>query len=107
MWANEWHTNTSEYTTKIGDFSFDYCMCITGDLVIPDSVTSIGKFCFAENKITSLKLSDSLTIIPRSAFRSCLNLSNVPELPSNLKTIEDDAFYECVQISGILVFPKP
>ena len=72
----------------IGYGSFAFCYGIYGQLIIPDSVTSIGEFCFSETNISSITFSEQLTTIPVAAFQLCTNLTTVPIFPPNLQSIE-------------------
>lgn len=63
------------------------------ELSIPDSVTTLG-FCAAcsIDTLTTLRLSQSLTSIPDSAFMYNVNLTYV-EIPSSVISIGEAAFY--------------
>ncbi|MDR1135965.1 MAG: leucine-rich repeat protein, partial [Clostridiales Family XIII bacterium] len=65
---------------KIGDSAFNSAD-IRGSLEFPDSLESIGEAAFRRTMITSISLN------------------------SGLKTIEDDAFVECVGLTGALEIP--
>ena len=88
--------------------AFSYCQNLTGDLVIPSNVTSIGGYAFYNTKITSLDLSQttSLTTIGRSAFQSCSNLTGDLVIPSSVTSIESRAFAYCSNLTGDLVIPS-
>lgn len=69
---------------------------------IPKNETKIRDYCFAAydekyecyKSLTSVLMPDSVTSIGKDAFRSCANLVSAP-LPSSLTTIGDGAFYNC------------
>ena len=86
-------TNATNLTT-IGDHAFHNCPNLTGDLVIPSSVTNIGDYVFQNSKITSLDLSNatSLTSIGIAAFNSCTKLTGELYIPKNLNNISSGAF---------------
>ena len=69
--------------TSIGTWAFDTCTKLTGDLTIPDSVTNIGNVAFYEC----------------SGFNGELNIGN------GVKIIGDWAFTYCSNLKGNLVFP--
>ena len=63
-----------------------------GDVVVPDTVTSILGSAFKMNKtITSIVIPESVTSIGKDAFNGCTALTSV-SLPQTLKTIEQSAF---------------
>ena len=84
----------------IDDYAFD-ASAISGNVTIPDNVTSIGylAFYYAEN-ITSLTIGKSCTTIGEKAFRLCKNLSAVT-LGESVKTINDGAFVGCSKLTTV------
>ena len=117
--------------TKIPDQAFFKCKNLTGDLVIPNSVTEIGYHAFwnctglngtltLSSKLGkigqyafygctgftgSLKLPSSLTDIGIAAFRDCKYFTSL-ELSNALSVIPGSAFKGCVGLSGSLVIPN-
>ena len=94
-------SNATSLTT-FGTGAFDNCWNLSGDLVIPSSVTSIEGYAFYTTKITSLDLSQatSLTTIGNNAFKNCLNLSGDITIPSNVTSIGNEAF-EATKITSL------
>ena len=116
--------------TKIPEYAFYNKNSLTGDLVIPNSVTEIGRSAFngctgfngtltlssklgkigeyAFNRCTgftgSLILPNSLTTIGELAFQECEGFTELT-LPNALSVIPDQAFYGCKSLSGNLVIP--
>lgn len=75
------------------------------DLVIPESVTSIGDYAFAGcRSFRSVKIPDSVTRIGVYAFYKCNNLSSIT-LPDGLTSIQDAVFFGCTRLSSITI-PK-
>lgn len=77
----------------IGNDAFYNAKGITGDLIIPDTVTTIGNNAFREctGLNGELKLSDSLVSIGQYAFNNC-KFSGLLKLPSKLESIGNSAF---------------
>lgn len=80
----------------------------SGDLVIPNSVGSIGygafSGCYKFNG--TLTLPKGLKVIESCAFNSCTKLKGNLTLPDNLTSIGESAFYICRMLTGNLVIPK-
>jgi hypothetical protein len=79
------------------------CATLTG-IIIPKSVTSIGKeaFYYCIN-LTNVTISDSVTSIGEEAFYQCTSLANV-NIPNNVTDIDKKAFYKCTSLSAINIF---
>ena len=114
--------------TRIHDLSFSACQTLT-EVEIPDSVISLGKYVFANSKITTatfpankeiiaipegmfqntkikeIDIPPQVTIIEKYAFAYCTDLSSVNML-NNLISIADSAFYQ-TKIGGSLVLNGP
>ena len=116
--------------TKIPTYAFYNKNSLTGDLVIPNSVTEIGRSAFngctgfngtltLSNKLEtigsyafygcsgftgSLILPNSLTTIGELAFQECEGFTELT-LPNALSVIPNQAFYGCKSLSGNLVIP--
>ena len=65
---------------------------LTGELIIPDGITSIGERAFADNKLTSVTIPNSVTSIGRSAFASNQLTSVTITIGNIVTTIGSEAF---------------
>ena len=76
---------------------------ITGELVIPEGVTSIGKSAFCGcSKLTSITIPDSVTIIGEEAFAYCTGLTSIT-IPNSVTSIEAWAFSGCKGLTSIII----
>ena len=90
----------------IGNNAFDGCNynrspdTVNYELIIPDSVTTIGNCTFKDccffNK---LKIGTGIETIPQYAFSGCAKLEELEfKETTNIKTIEDNAFNSCAAL---------
>ncbi len=76
---------------------------ITGELVIPDGVASIGNAAFCnQSQLTSVTIPDSVESIGSNAFYDCSNLTSVT-IGSGVKSIGSSAFSGCSNLTSITV----
>ncbi|MBS5064738.1 MAG: leucine-rich repeat protein [Hungatella hathewayi] len=99
-------SNGREYqVASIGYEAFPYCSGLTGDLVIPDTVTEIGDSAFIGCHFTGeLTLSDSLVTIGEYAFYEC-GFTGQLVLPQTLTRIGTRTFTNTT-FSGQLILPE-
>ena len=91
----------------IGAGAFRYDGYLSGTLVIPNSVTSIGNEAFYYcDGLSGLVLSNSLQTIGNSAFYSCTGFTGELKLPTTLTVIGELAFFECSGFTGALKLPR-
>ena len=83
-----------------------YESVLTGEItefVIPSGWTEIRRGAFnACTKLTSVTLSDSITIIGVTAFNFCSSLESV-NIPDGVIEIRDNAFYGCTSLSDMTI----
>lgn len=99
--------------TGIGQAAFEECTNLTGSIIIPEGVTRIGPSAFSgcSSLTGSLSLPTTLEYIgggnavsSLGAFRDC-NFTCELILPSNLKYIGEQAFYNNTGLYGGLSLP--
>ncbi len=73
------------------------------NLVIPDSVTSIGDYAFeACGELTDIVLSKNMTHIGNGIFNSCWELKSV-KIPDNVTGIGENAFSYCYNLKDLVI----
>ena len=94
--------------TEIGDYAFYNCTGFTGDLTIPNSVKTIGEsaFYYCTGFTGDLTISNSVTTIGESAFYKCSGFKGKLTISNSVKTIGYSAFSYCSGFTGDLLLPK-
>ena len=73
------------------------------NLVIPNSVTSIGNYAFYGcSGLTSVTIGNSVISIGNSAFYNCSGLTSVT-IPNSVTSIGENAFYNCRGFKRIMI----
>jgi|GEM_PF-6859096 len=111
LWDNfaPWHSHRSNVrrvvigngVTSIGDYAFWECN-LSMSVTIPNSVTRIGEFTFANSALNYVTIPNSVTSIGVGAFQDCRSLS-VVNLPNSITTIADDTFAGCMNLMSITI----
>ena len=80
---------------SIGDGAFFDCRSLS-NIVIPDGVTSIGESAFSGcSSLCSVVIPNGVTRIGKSAFNSCSSLRSVV-IPNSVTSIGNNAFSDCI-----------
>ena len=88
--------------TSIGNYAFDGCSSLTS-VIIPNSVKSIGDYAFEGcSGLTSITIPNSVTSIGNYAFRGCSGLTSVT-IPNSVRGIGRGAFKGCSNLSSVTV----
>ena len=88
--------------TSIGDYAFYCCTGLTS-ITIPDSVTSIGDRAFDGcTGLTSVTIGNGVTSIGEAAFRGCSALTSIT-IPDSVTSIGDRAFDGCSGLTSITI----
>ena len=86
--------------TSIGDYAFANCTDFTR-VTIPDSVKSIGNFAFYNcSGLTSVTIGNDVTGIGDSAFFGCSGLTSIT-IPNSVTRIGCGAFRDCNGLTNI------
>ena len=88
--------------TSIGDAAFEDCSSLTS-ITIPNSVTSIGDYTFYGcSSLTSITIPNSVTSIGDSAFSWCSSLTSIT-IPNSVTSIGEGAFGGCSSLTSITI----
>ena len=91
--------------TEIGEQAFQNCTGFNGTLTLSSKLKTIGEYAFNQSGFTgTLKLPNSLTDIGIAAFMNCKYFTSL-EVSNALSVIPKHAFKGCVCLSGSLVIP--
>ena len=92
--------------TVIGASAFSACRELSGNLILPEGLQSIGNSAFSSCKLSgSLTIPNSVTILGNKAFQTCFGFKGTLTLGTGITTIPDYCFYSCTGFTGNLVIP--
>ena len=86
---------------SINQEAFETCSNLT-DIVIPNSVKTIGALAFSNSGLASIKFGSGLESIGMRAFGDCNSLTKIT-VPGNVKTIEQLAFWNCKNLEEVVL----
>lgn len=89
--------------TSLGDGAFMQCKNLT-EVVLPDTLTRIEEFAFADTALTGITIPESVTELGDCVFEQCSNLTSV-NLPGGLTKIPAGLFRSCTNLTSIEI-PK-
>ena len=88
--------------TSIGRSAFFGCSGLTS-VTIPNSVTSIGNYTFSGcSGLTSVSIGNSVTSIGDQAFSGCSGLTSVT-IPESVTSIGNHAFFGCFGLTSVTI----
>lgn len=93
-----------EGVTSIGSSTFAYLYQLT-DVIIPNTVKSIGSGAFSFCRLYSINIPDSVTYIGKSAFEFCTNLEYVNDA-KKLSYIGDSCFGYCDSLRSFTFYEE-
>lgn len=92
----------------IGDYAFAQNSNISGNLLVPDSVSGLGDYVFLNNSSLNgtLKIGSGITSIGEGVFEGCSSLTGCDDIltiPQTVLSIGDRAFYNCSSLNKIRI----
>ena len=99
------YEGASYAVTAIGDYAFaQYNGYDLGDLVIPNSVVTIGEGAFSNAcRFTGLIIGNAVTSIGVGAFEFCYDFAGPLVIPNSVVTIGSSAFYGCYGFTELTI----
>ena len=92
--------------TSIGSYAFYYCSSLTS-VTIPDSVTSIDNYAFANcENLESVTIGAGVTSIESNSFRGCSSLTNIKVSANNQKYSSDGKMLLSKDKTTLLMYPS-
>ena len=86
--------------TSIGDYAFDGCSSLTS-IEIPNSVMSIGNYAFYNcTGLTSIEIPNSVMSIGNYAFSGCTGITSIT-IPNSIASTGNYAFADCIGLTSV------
>ena len=96
-------TYNGKAVTEVGRFSDDNGNAVLAEIVIPNSVITIGNYAFRYcSNLTRVTIPDSIITIGEDAFRGCSNLTSVT-IPNSVISIGSGAFGYCSNLTRVTI----
>ncbi|MDR0831680.1 MAG: leucine-rich repeat domain-containing protein [Bacillales bacterium] len=86
---------------SIDDETFKECHNLK-EIILPDSVESIGENAFRSSGLINITIPDSVTSLGAMAFNRCTSLKSIT-LSNNITVINDQTFYGCASLESIVI----
>ena len=87
--------------SNIGSSAFVQCYYLT-NVVIPDSVISIGTGAFVNSGLVRLSLGNGVASLGDMAFYDCVSLTSVA-VPNSVTSIGTEAFDSCLNLTNVVI----
>ena len=98
------YNNITYSVASIETYAFENCSGLTGKLVIPDGVTSIGYGAFKGcSGLVGIVIPSGVTIIKDWAFGDCSGLTGELVIPNGVTSIGYCAFNRCSGLTNITI----
>ncbi|MBR6158466.1 MAG: leucine-rich repeat protein [Lachnospiraceae bacterium] len=86
---------------EIRSYAFAGCSELS-DITIPDTVQYIGDHAFSRSGLTSLNIPDSVKVIGPNAFEECIRLTSI-KLSGSLKVLPERLFLNCSALRTVYI----
>ncbi|MDE6318029.1 MAG: leucine-rich repeat domain-containing protein, partial [Muribaculaceae bacterium] len=99
--SNLSETNLAELTNLTTIFDAAFNKTNLSELILPESLTSMGKNVFSNNTaLTAIKFNSKLKSLPENAFSGCTLLKEIV-IPENITSIGASVFYNCTALQSV------
>lgn len=96
--------NIPSIVTSIESNAFLNCKKVTGNIIFPESLLSIGTNAFQNSGITGeLNIPDSVTSIGSYAFSGCSGLNGIVSVGNGVNTISTGTFLDCENVTKFVL----